>query len=514
MRSVTRLLRNPWLLGLVGALLAWLNIGVDVAGPDQQLYIPYIRHFAHPELYAGDYIFDSDNYRATLFVPLVGTLHRLVGGDLVPLLYIVHALSLFTLFSGLAAATARVTRGAAPAWVVALLSWPPSVPGAATALWEPSPHPRTLAVALAVWALRHALDGRALPTAALAVAATLVHPLLGGAALLGGALALTVGARRSFVIYLVAVAALLAGARLILPLSTSLPLRPVGWWLDVATAGFLWVQQWGLVHWASFAAWCALFAFGARAVEGATGARLVRFGLASLPLMALAFGGMLLRSPLIVSLQVHRSFYVLMIVAVIAVAAALEQAHERGELPLAPYVAAPLVAFTHSVTLLLAALFAVVALASVRRAPALVGTALAVVFVGVTGLRFRPHRVHPPSPNDDWIALQRWAAQSTPTDARFLAPRMLPDFRVFSSRASVVGAQDEQPVIFNRALADAWQSRRHALDGYAAHDCGALDGAARRYGAAYVVADFDCGRPAVHRQGRFVVYDGARMAMP
>lgn len=506
------LLRNPWLLGLVGAALAWLDIGVDLAGPDQSLYVPYVRHFAHPALYAHDYIFDSENYRATLFVPLVGMLHRIVGGELAPLLYVVHALTLFALFSGLAAATACVARGPAPAWIVTLLSWPPPVPGAAAALWEPSPHPRTLAVALAAWALRHVLDGRALPTALLAVAATLVHPLMGGAALLGGALALTVGPRRALATYLAAVALLLVGARLIWPvLTTSLPIRPVDWWLQVARGTFLWLQRWIWPVWLSMAGWIALFVLGRRAVRDEEGARLRRFGLAAVPLTALAFVGMLARSPLLVSLQLQRSGYVFLMATLVLTAASLAEAHESGRLATPPFVASALISFTQSVTVVLGALLATTVLARWRRAPPWFGTALAALLVVAVAVRFRPHHL-PPSTEGDWMALQRWAARETPTDSTFLTPLHMPDFRVWSERASVVGAQDDQPTIFNHALADAWQSRRHALDGYATHDCAALGSAARRFGAAYVITDFDCAAPLVHRDGRYRVYDGARMS--
>lgn len=510
MRAVIRLLRNPWLLGAAGATLAWFNIGVDIAGPDQQLYIPYIRHFAHPELYAGDYIFDSTNYRATLFVPLVGWLHRALGGALEPLLLVEHAVALVLFFSGLAALTARVSRGAAPAWAVAFLSWPPPIPGAAAALWEPSPHPRTLAVAAALWAARFAVDERALPTAALAVAATLIHPLLGGAALLGAALALTRGPRRALVVYLAAVLVALALARLVWPMQqTRLPLLPVAWWLEVATAGLLWLNWHPELR---AAAWVALFAVGAWTTRDEPTDRLVRFGLAGLVLLGIALAGMQLRSPLLVSLQLHRGQYVLLAAAVVLTARRLADAHDAGALPLPLFVASAALPLTHSLTVELAGV-ALALTCSLARPPSWVGRTLAAAMTLVTVLRFRPHREHTRS-GGDWVALQRWAAVRSPVGACFLAPFDTPDFRVFSERASVVGAQDENPVIFDREMAEAWKARRHAIDGYAGRSCAALGEAARRWQADFVVAGFDCPLPLVHRQGELRVYAGAKMSPP
>jgi hypothetical protein len=131
----------------------------------------------------------------------------------------------------------------------------------------------------------------------------------------------------------------------------------------------------------------------------------------------------------------------------------------------------------------------------------------------MVALRFRPYRVHTASAGD-WVTLQRWAARSTPVEARFLAPLGTPDFRVFSLRASVVGAQDQQPTIFDRSLADAWLARRSALDGYSTRDCHALADAARRWQADFVVAGFDCALPLVHRQGDLRVYAGVTMPSP
>lgn len=516
---LTRALRNPWLLGAAGVLLAWLNIGVDIVGPDQQLYIPFVRHFANSAIHPGDYIFDNENYRATLFVPLVGTLHRWLGGDLVPLLLAFHFGALFLLFSGLAAATARIDRGTAPAWVVAFLSWPPPVPGAAAALWEPSPHPRTLAVALAIWALRHAADRRAVATAVLAVASAWIHPLLGGAALLGGIFA--IGWDRRLMTYLATAGLMFGAARLTWGAQgTALPLAPAQWWLDVATSGFLWLARWQWPQWASLLTWSALFAVAARALRDDdagrddAGRRMVRFGLAAAPLFALYVIGGALRSPLLVAMQLHRGLFILIVVAVIGVGHALETARRRGDLPLALYVACAALPLTHSLVIVSGGLLATLLATTLPSLPRAAKLALAALLGLALAARVRPSQRQHVLGEPDWLALQRWAASSTSSTTRFLAPLHLPDFRVFSERASVVGVQDGQPTIFNRALAEAWQARRHAVDGYATHDCAALAAAAQRFAADDLVTDFDCPLPLVHQEGRYRVYSSAKMPSP
>jgi hypothetical protein len=539
-----RWLRNPWFLGVVGALLAWLDAGYRVAGPDQQLYIPYIRHFADPALYAGDYIFANANYRATLYVPLVGLLHRYLGGELEPLLAGVHALSLFLLFSGLAATAARLSRGPAPAWLVAFLSWPPPIPGAAAALWEPTPHPRTLAMALAVWSLRHALDARALPAALLAAASFAIHPLVGIGALAGAGFAFTLGPRRALVSYGTLAALLAIAVRLAVGGGAALPLGARDWWQQVAVSGFL--VPFGATSPAlrSLLLWLLLFlVVQPRARNGAgdgngngDGAsdgdgdsngdgdgdvrarRLARFGQAFALLLAIRFAGVVAHSPLLLSLQLARCGYLLLLAALLLTARRLDGELAARRLPLPLYVATAALPFTHTLAPIFAGLFLALAWPHLARAwPRLAAPRAAAIaaaaLVAVVAVRLRPHREHDP-PADDWLALQRWAARATPVDARFLAPPRAPDFRVFSARASVVGTQDGQPAIFDEAYAAEWQRRRPAVAGYATHDCAALADAARRFDARYLVIDQPCALPPpAHTEGQWRVYD-VKMRQP
>jgi hypothetical protein len=387
------------------------------------------------------------------------------------------------------------------------------VPGAATAIWEPSPHPRTLAVGLALWTMRFAIAGSARRAALCAAGAALVHPLLGAAALLGAALAVADN-RRAFLEFIVAAGLLLGAARLVWPTQhTELPLAPAQWWLDVAVSPFLWFQQWIPAIWVSLASWIALCAVGARTAPDLATTRLVRFALAGLVLLAVALAGMMLRSPLLVSLQLHRGQYVVVVAAVILTARRLELDVAAGRLPAPLYVAVAVLPFTHSLTFPLAGIAVALAYARLPRPPAWLGHTAAALMLVAVALRFRPHRLHAP-PADDWIMLQRWAATATAPTTTFLTPVHTPDFRVFSTRSVVLGAQDLQPAIFNHSLAAAWQQRRHTLDGYATRDCTALADAARRFAADDLVTDFDCPLPLVHREGRFRVYASAKMPSP
>jgi hypothetical protein len=519
MRSVKGWMRNPTLLGALGAVLAWLNAGVDLAGIDQQLYIPFIRRFAHPELYPGDFIFDNANYRATLYVPLIGWLHRLVGGDLLPLLAVVHTVTMFLFFTGVAAAARRSMRGPGPLWVVVLLSWPPPIAGAAAALWEPSPHPLTLAVALAACALACALSERALAAAILSALSTLVHPLEGAAAVVGCVLALAVGARddlaarRRVGAFVVTAAALVGATRLVWSGQTvDLPLRPAAWWTAVATEPFLWITRWPAASFAALAAWMVLFAACCRSSNRAS-RRLVAFALGGGALTLIGVGGMLARSPLLVSLQLHRALYAFELATILLVARALSEAVVDGRLPPVLYVATAALSFTQALFVELAGLGAALAASRWAKHRRWVSWTLTALFVVFVGARLRPH--HERTERDgDWIELQRWAARSTPLSARFLAPFHRPDFRVYSERPSVLGLQDQQPTIFDRSLAVTFVVRREAMAGYASRDCGALAAAARRFDAQYIVIEWDCALPLAHQQGDFRVYVSAMLSAP
>ena len=497
-------LRNPWLLGVVGVVLALVTNGIRFGAGDQQLYVPYIQHAAHPELYPHDYIFASDNYRATIFIPLMGALHRRLGGELGLQLAIVQLCSLWLFFAMVARLTARVTVGAAPAWLVVFLSWPPPVPGTGMSLWDPEPHPRNVAVALALAGLDLILDGKTLIAALVEVVALLIHPLLGLGAIVGTAAAST---RRQLPRFLGAIVLLYGVSHFFWHgQSSELPLQPAAWWQAIAEHRYLWVQRWPPMVYLATLVWIALYLVCRPRVSDEKITRLERFGLAALALFALAVIGSFARSPLLVALQLGRSLYTILVVALIFIARRLDEDREAGRLPWPIFAVTALLPMTHSLLFPFFGIAVALVWARISRPlPSWLAWIAAAALLAIVPLRFRAHLQPRPSP--DWLALQDWARTQTPVDALFVAPQHEPDFRVYSERGSVLGVQDPQPAIFNHGFADEWLARLPVTADYARRDCAALDRDGARFGATFVITEWDCAaQPPVERIGPFRVY--------
>lgn len=486
--------RHPATLGVVGVLGSLLVTGFDVIGPDQQLYVPFLKKWANPSLYPGDLVFAGTNFHATLFVPVFGAILRVTRSDVATLQTIGYVLSLFLLMSGAAAVVSRVAPWPAALWATVLLWWPPPLPGAGDAFYEPSFHPHTLGVGLAVWSLAQLLAARGRAAVALAVAAALFHPLAGLAALLGGVLGSAALGARVAVRWSLAAGCLLVIAHLVWPQQRShLPLRPVDWWIAVADAGYLWSSHWSKGVFVSLGLWLGLAAASWRTRGDRTLRCLACFGAAGLVLFGSAIVGMWLRSPLLVSLQLHRGFFVFELVTIVFVARRLASALSDGRLSWIGWLAIGLVALCRSAAIELGTLAAALALAAAPW-PAALGRWMRhapIVACVLVLLAPRHTRFSLPTPQG-WLALQDWARRNTPIDARFLVPARYPDFRVFSDRSSVLGGQDGAPAIFDEDLAHDVAERQPIGRAYEQHDCRALWELAKRFGARYLVTEERC----------------------
>lgn len=513
-------LAGVFVCGLVGVALAWLNQGLQIVGPDQQLYIPFIKHAANPALYPGDLVFDNVNAHATAFIPAMAAIQRLTGLDLRTLQLAGELLALFAWFSGLAAVAARIGGRGAALWCVVFASWALPVPGCACDLWGTAFHPRTVAQACALWALWLVLGGRGFVAGLLVGGSFLVHPLMAVSAIAALAFAATATSRRLALNVVAGAAVTLALSRLVWHgQSVHLPLRPTEWWLRVASGGYLWAQHWSHATSAAFVAWSALAAYVMLRAHRSLGARvepIIRFGAAALPFVLVAFAGMAARSPLFVSLQLHRAMYLPVYAAIVLLGALFAAAVDEGRLRPSLAAAAALVVFSQSFFVILPVLAAVLVLERVA-VPARAQQALALVVVAVVLVHPAPHRlaldgVQAQRPDPSWLATQQWAHDHTPPTARFAVPLdMPPDFRVYSERPVVWGIQDAAPAIFSEPLARRQVEVVPLNNAWAHQDCAEVGRLARALGADFAVLTWSCGGPSpAVTLGPYRVYDLTR----
>jgi len=392
---------------------------------------------------------------------------------------------------------------------VLLLSWPLPIPGAGHALYEPSLHPHTLGAGLALWSLALLLEELHAISAALAVLAALVHPLAGLSALLGGFFGATVFGWRATARWALTAAVLLAAAAIAWPTRRAhLPLLPVDWWVAAARESCLWVWDWSSSAIAAFALWFALAALVWTSRRDRALVCLTRFGTAGVALLAVALIGMQLQSPLLVSLQLHRGFLVFEFVTIVFAVKYLIDALAEGRAGWLTLVMIATAVSRHSALVVLAAIVAAVLIAS-PQLPTLWRLRLRYLPLAAAALSLLvPARgryvLHAP---DGWIALQEWARRETPVDARFLAPLNTPDFRIYSERSSVLGAQDTEPAIFDEDLAHAVAERRPVAHAYEDRDCTALSVLAYQFDARFIVTAWPCAGHLVHQADGFYVYE-------
>jgi hypothetical protein len=516
-----KLAGQPLALGVLGVVLAWVNSGFSVGGADQQLYIPYIKHFANPALYGHDYIFAGDNYSATAFVPLMGTLYAKTGANIRVLMGVGLVLTLWLWFSAMATVVSKVGGWRAMLWTTIFCSWEIPIPGSAVNIWHSALHPRCVAMTACLWSLAFLLHRRHVLAAASATVGFLFHPLIGIAGLLGLLTASTAFGRRAAAKVAIAIALFVGVSRLIWSAqSPHLPLLRAAWWDEVAVGAYLWYQSWPISIFVSFAFWLfVVFFIWSRL--GRTGLSdelkgVVRYGLISLPLLLVAFLGMKIHSPLLVSLQLHRGFFAFEYLAIVSIAVYLEQSLNAGTLPATVFWSTPFVVFTQALMTVVPTILAAIVSTLVNWrawAKPAVRYALPALVIACVGVRFRPHRVgwndfqgHPSSA--DWLTLQEWARSHTASQSLFLTPPDLtPDFRVYSDRSVVLGNQDGSPTIFNQEMAAEFGHRRKVYEAYRQGDCATILRTASEFHAQLVVFDKACdGATLVHEQGKLRVY--------
>jgi hypothetical protein len=278
------------------------------------------------------------------------------------------------------------------------------------------------------------------------------------------------------------------------------------WWQQIAEHRYLWVQRWPSMVYLTTLGWIVLYAACRPRVRDEVTVRIERFGFGGLALLGVAIVASLARSPLLVAVQLPRALYTTLIVTLIFIARRLTEDLEARRLPWPIYVVTALLPMTQSLVVPFAGIAVALIWARLpRRLPSWLAWSISAALLITLPMRFRAHNPPPPSP--DWLALQSWARTATPVDAVFVAPLHQPDFRVYSERASVLGVQDSQPAIFNRAYAEEWLSRATIIDDFARQDCGALTRDGAHFGAAFIVTEWNCtGEAPIHTVGRFRVY--------
>jgi hypothetical protein len=119
---------------------------------------------------------------------------------------------------------------------------------------------------------------------------------------------------------------------------------------------------------------------------------------------------------------------------------------------------------------------------------------------------------------DPWADLQRYAGDHTPKDSLFVIPPYLNDFGLYSRRATLSDwAEGSNGLYLDNEFATRWLERMHDLGwhamggevgGYNGLSTGQLTAAARKYGAAYVVAEKpkQFALPRIYENSRYLLY--------
>ena len=111
-------------------------------------------------------------------------------------------------------------------------------------------------------------------------------------------------------------------------------------------------------------------------------------------------------------------------------------------------------------------------------------------------------------PRTDWLDVQQWCRENTPTDAMFLVPRDIQSFRTHSHRSIVADWKDGAPGIFSERHAKRWWLRMEELNGYDSFDEVRFKQLSDKYKAAFAVTKKSpqINLPIVYQNNGFIVY--------
>lgn len=449
------------LIGLAFALHGY-HFGVS----DQKLYLPAALRLVDPTLFPFDAGFFLNEARFTLFDDGVAALRR-AGVPLDATMLAGQLAALWLIVAGAVRLVTRAGGSPAAAWAGATLLvivLPSPVAGTRVGIVEPYLHPRTLGVAVALWALLAAIDGRA-RAAALLVVAGVLHPLSGLWSAGHVLMQWPIRGRGPMLRTAVLVAVILTVVACASPAPP--PIDDVTHWQTALTAEGYNVRfplRWPWYEWVGVAFPLALLALAATGAPAPAGGRIAR------RLVVAASLGIVLALMLTVApdrrwpLQPMRQLHLVYLVAIVMFGAWLEQHVLRGR-------------------------------AAWRAAAVVLAATLVVLF----------QQRYPSSPWIEWpgrlpdnayVRAFDWIRTNTPVDARiavdpFYLRRPGPDWhaaRVFSQRSMLTDAvHDLDPAAMAPPLDLRWTAEQRALAGWRSFDRDDFARLARDFDVSWVV---------------------------
>ena len=173
-----------WIIAAIFTFVSLFIHGYRFAVSDQNIYIPSIKHFINPQLYANDYLFLQPQGEYTFFTDVMSFILSKFN-DFEIVFFITYLLFSFLLFWSIAKITYSLFNKREIVFLALLLSAAPlSVAGTATLTYDVYTHPRLMAMAIGLFSLylfiecRYVLSAGAMAIGFLIHSITIIGPIM------------------------------------------------------------------------------------------------------------------------------------------------------------------------------------------------------------------------------------------------------------------------------------------------------------------------------------------------
>ena len=523
-----------WLFLLFATIFGLMLNGYRYGASDQALYIPMIDRAVNPDLFPNDFLFDEPSGEYNFWVPTMATLARYVSLEWV--FFVTYVLTRFGLFWAIYHLALNLfgDRRAAILAVFFVLV-PTRVGGTATATQDTFCTLRSTAMPFAIAFLIPYFRGGLYAASIICGVAFLIHPIT--ALPLVGLLTLRLAiegfrkgwqaAAKPLGVFILCTLPLFIRVFLIdhaNPSDLSLFARSDPEWLEIIRGrdGYIFLTNWSqdafqsitfplilLIGILYFRRWYARRQAGNDPITQGTGIREIdrwAFGLIMICLILFFIGAVFvewLPLPLVVQLQILRSFYLLINLSEIYFAwilieliglvgfKILHALTQRGNLELFKHVAA-------GCLIIISCMFALPRLSWINEDEE-----------DKEGNVVTRH-IHLPGkvPHNDWIDVGQWCKANTPIDATFFVPTNTKGFRTYSQRSSVGDRKDGAPCVFSERYAKEWWSRMTNLAGYDTLNEAKFKQLAEKYLASFIITrkGHRLGFPVLYQNDEYIVY--------
>ena len=527
-----------WVIAANFTFVSLFIHGYRFAFSDQNIYIPSIKHFINPQLYANDCLFWQPQGEYTFFTDVMGFILSKFN-DFEAVFFITYILFSFLLFWSVAKITHSLFNKREIVFLVLLLSAASlRVAGTAISIYDGYTHPRLMAMAISLFSLYLFMKCRYVLSAGVMAIGFLIHPIT------------IIGPIVSLFLYLIlkkdmksCLASLLVFLLISSPLIYKFLSKPKDLPFlantthlhivrDLAKEFCPFPFDWGYFCWISLVVFLMLFFYGIfikknksmftdedkKSILVVATALLLLF----LDVLFVEF----IPITLVIQLQLSRSLSFLYWFSIIYFAFGLWVIFkENGYLDklLGIFVISAFLVKLTRISIGAIVLFAVGRyftqyVASFLKHKAiktslsiilLIGS-LFMVLVAISPVDF-PH-TYPSNYNEgtiSWIDLQLWVKQNTPMNSQFLVPPdVRPSFRVFSERGAILTSHDHAPVVFSYKHAKEWCQRWDDLNNYDELTETELENAAYKYNASYIVVKSSktLNMPLIYQNKYFKLY--------